>query len=56
MTPRTLQARLVLLLAVVVVASLVASATAFGLAGRETGADRVARALHALSLIHILTC
>jgi len=46
-TPRTLQARLVLLLAGVVVASLLAAAVAFGLAGRETGADRVARALHA---------
>lgn len=47
MTPRTLQGRLVLLLAGVVVASLAAAAVAFGLAGRETGADRVARALHA---------
>ena len=47
MTPRTLQARLVLLLAGVLLASLVAAAVAFWLAGRETSADRVARALHA---------
>jgi two-component system osmolarity sensor histidine kinase EnvZ len=47
MMPRRLHARLVLLLAVVVIAALVAAAIAFGLSTRERSAVRVARALHA---------
>ncbi|MFZ5638180.1 MAG: ATP-binding protein [Pseudomonadota bacterium] len=45
--PRRLQARLVLLLTAVVIAALLAAATAFGLSTRESSATRVARALHA---------
>jgi two-component system osmolarity sensor histidine kinase EnvZ len=47
MRPRRLQARLVWLLAAVVIASLAAAASAFGLATRDANATRVARALHA---------
>ena len=44
---RRLQARLVALLAAVVIAALVASAAAFGLSTRDSSAERIARALHA---------
>lgn len=47
MMPRRLHARLVLLLAAVVIAALVAAAVAFGLSTRSSSAERVARALHA---------
>lgn len=47
MMPQRLQARLVLLLAAVVIAALAAAAVAFGLATRESSATRGARALHA---------
>jgi two-component system osmolarity sensor histidine kinase EnvZ len=44
---RHLHTRLLLLLMAVVIAALVASATAFGLSMRNSNAERVARALHA---------
>lgn len=47
MRPRHLHARLVLLLAAVVIAALAAAAVAFGLSTRASSAERVARALHA---------
>ena len=45
--PRTLHARLVLLLAAVVIAALAAAAIAFGLSTRNSSAERLARSLHA---------
>lgn len=50
MTPRTLQARLVLLLAGVVVAALAAATAAFGLSTRQPGGERLVRTLHAQAL------
>lgn len=47
MIPRQLHARLVLLLAAVVIAALAAAATAFGLSTRGSSVERIARALHA---------
>jgi hypothetical protein len=44
---RRLHARLVLLLAAVVIAALVAAVAAFAISTRETNAARMARALHA---------
>jgi two-component system osmolarity sensor histidine kinase EnvZ len=45
--PYTLQARLVLLLAAVVVAALLAATVAFGLSTRQPGGERLVRTLHA---------
>lgn len=47
MRPRTLQARLVLLLAAVVAAALIAATAAFGLSTRQPGGERLVRTLHA---------
>lgn len=47
MRPRTLQARLVLLLAAVVAAALLAATAAFGLSTRQPGGERLVRTLHA---------
>ncbi len=47
MSIRHLHTRLLLLLAVVVIASLVAAAVAFGLSMRNSNVERIARALHA---------
>lgn len=47
MSIRHLHTRLLLLLAVVVIAALVAATVAFGLSTRNSSAERVARALHA---------
>lgn len=47
MRPRTLQARLVLLLAAVVAAALLAATVAFGLSTRQPGGERLVRTLHA---------